>query len=105
MLTRFGRRGCPHRRESCRSPKRIGTAGVGEEDLLEAILVAGRGSGEVEGWCLVEGKLGVAIYSRPEAVAENWITSTSDYDETVVGQVAADWSTGSVQGLNLVWLG
>ena len=45
-----------------------------------------RGSGEVEGWCLVEGEIGVAIYSRPEAVAKNGITPASDYGEAVVGQ-------------------
>ena len=35
--------------------------------------------------CWVEDELGVAIYIRPEAVAENGITPTSDYDEAVVG--------------------
>ena len=33
--------------KSCRIPKRIGAAGVGEEGLLKVLLVAGRGSGEV----------------------------------------------------------
>lgn len=60
-------------------------AGVGEEGLLEVLLAAGRDSGEVEGWCWVEGELGASIYSRPEAVAENGITPASDYSEAVVG--------------------
>ena len=50
-------------------------------------LVVGRGSGEVQGWCWVEGELAVAIYSRPEAVAKNGITPASDYSEAVIGQV------------------
>ena len=33
---------------------------------------------------MVEGELGVAIYSRPEAVAENGITPASNYGEAVV---------------------
>ena len=48
-------------------------------------LVVGRGSGEVQGWCWVEGELAVAIYSRPEVVAENGITPAGDYGEAVVG--------------------
>ena len=36
---------------------------------------------------MVEGELGVAIYSRPEAVAKNGITPASDYSEAVIGQV------------------
>ena len=34
---------------------------------------------------MVEIELGVAIYSRPEAVAENRITPAGDYGEAVVG--------------------
>ena len=60
-------------------------ARVGEEGLLKVLLAAGRGSGEVEGWCCIEGELGASIYSRPEAVAENRITPASDYGEAVVG--------------------
>ena len=60
-------------------------AGVGEEGLLEVLLAAGRGSCEVEEWCWLEGKLGAAIYSRPEVVAEKGITPVSDYGEAVVG--------------------
>ena len=60
-------------------------AGVGVEGLLEVLLAAGRGSGEVEGWCWVEGELGASIYSRPEAVAENGVTLASDCGEAVVG--------------------
>ena len=85
LLARFGRRGWSHQRESCRSPKRIGAAGVGEEGLPEVSLVARRGSGEVEEWCWVEGELGASIYSRPEAVALNGITPASDYGKAVVG--------------------
>ena len=46
--------------------------------------MAGRGSGEVEEWCWVEGELGASIYSRPEAVAENGISPTSNCGEVVV---------------------
>ena len=60
-------------------------AGVGEEGLLEVLLVAGRGSREVEEWCWVEGELRASIYSRPEAVAENEITPARDYGKAVVG--------------------
>ena len=74
LLTRFGRRRCPHRSESCRSPRRIGAAGVGEGDLLEVLLVARRGSGEGEEWRWVENELEGSFYSRSEAVAENRIT-------------------------------
>ena len=71
MLTRFGRRRCSHQSVSCRSPKRIGAAGVGEGDLLEVLLVAWRGSGEVEEWCGIENELQGSFYSWSEAVAEN----------------------------------
>ena len=74
MLTRFGRRGWPHLSESSRSPRWIGAARVGEGDLLGVLLVARRGSGEVEVWCLLEFELGAPFYSRPEAVPENGIT-------------------------------
>ena len=74
MLTRFGRRGWPHLSESSRSPRRIGAAGVGEGDLLGVLLVARRGSGEVEVWCGVENELEGSFYSWSEAVAENGIT-------------------------------
>ena len=47
--------------------------------------MGGRGSGEVEGWCWVEGEHGASFYSRPEAVAGNGITPASDYGEAVVG--------------------
>ena len=73
MLTRFGRRGWPHLSESSRSPRRIGVAGVGEGDLLGVLLVARRGSGEVEVWRWVENELGGSFYSRSEAVAVNGI--------------------------------
>ena len=84
-MAQFGRRGRSHQRETCRSPKRIGAAGAEEEGLLEVLLVARRGSGEVEEWCWVEGELGASIYSRPEAVAENGVPPASDYSEAVVG--------------------
>ena len=88
LLARFGRRGWSHQRESCRSPKRIGAAGVGEEGLPEVFLVARHGSSEVGERFWVEGELGVAIYSRPEAVAANGISPAGDYGEAVAEQVA-----------------
>ena len=71
---RFGRQGWPHLSGSSWSPRRNGAAGDGEGDLLGVLLVPWRGSGEVEGVVLVEGELGVAIYSRPEVVPANGIT-------------------------------
>ena len=74
MLTQLGRREWPHLSESSRSPRRIGAARVGEGDLLGVLLVARRGSGEVEVWRWVENELGGSFYSQSEAVAENGIT-------------------------------
>ena len=39
---------------------------------------------EVEEWCWIEGELRASIYSRPEAVAEDGISSVSNYGEVVV---------------------
>ena len=74
MLMRFGRRGWPHLSESSQSPRRDGAAGVGEGDLLGVLLVARRGSSEVEVWRWVENELGGSFYSRSEAVAVNGLT-------------------------------
>ena len=38
--------------------------------------------------CRVEGELGAAIYSRPEAVAANGIIPAGDYGKAVVEQEA-----------------
>ena len=70
---RFGQRGWSHLSESSRRPRRIGVAGVGEGDLLGVLLVARRGSGEVEVWCGVESELGAPFYRRSEAVGMNGI--------------------------------
>ena len=91
LLARFGRRGWSHQRESCRSPKRIGAAGVGEEGLPEVFLVARRGSSEVEVWCSVEGELEGSFYSRSEAVAVNVISP--------VRITARQWSDERFRGL------
>ena len=45
-------------------------------------------SGEVEERRRVEGELGAAIYSRPEAVAANGIILAGDYGEAVAEQAA-----------------
>ena len=79
-------RSCTYSSKSCRSPKWIGAAGVGEEGLPEVFLVARRGSGEVEVWCIVEGELEGSFYSRSEAVAMNGITPAGDYGEAGVWQ-------------------
>ena len=73
MLMRFRTRGWPHLSESSRSPRQIGAAGVEEGDLLGVLLVARRGSGEVEVWCRVENKLEGSFYSWSEAMAANGI--------------------------------
>ena len=53
--------------------------------LSRGLLVSvARFKGE-EGRCWVADELGVAIYSRPEAVAENGITPAGDYGEAGVG--------------------
>ena len=72
--------------KSCRVPKRVRAAGVGEEGLPEVFLVARWGSGEVEVWRWVENELEGSFYSRSEAVAANGISPASDYGGAVVGQ-------------------
>ena len=39
-----------------------------------------------EGRCWVDNELGASIYSRPEVVAKNGVTPTSDYGEVEVGR-------------------
>ena len=75
---------CKESSESSWLPERVVAAGVGEEGLLEVLLAARRGSGEVEEWCWIEGELGASIYRRPDAVTENGISPTSNYSEVVV---------------------
>ena len=99
LLARFGRRGCPHRSESCRSPKRIGAAGDGEEDLLEVLLVARRGSGEVGEWRWVENKLEGSFYSWSEAVAVNGITPVM----ITAGQWSVRWFRGLGITVRVYW--
>ena len=53
--------------------RRNEAAGVGGGDLLEVLLVAWRGIGEVQWWGVLEGELGGSFYRRSEAVAVNGV--------------------------------
>ena len=101
MLTRFGRRGWSHLSESSRSRRRIGAAGVGEGDLLGILLVARRGSGEVEVWCRVENKLEGSFYSWSEAVAANGITPVT----ITAVQWLVRWFRGLGITVGVYWFG
>ena len=46
--------------------------------------MAGRSTGEVEGWRWVENELEASFYSRSEAVAENRVSPVSSYGEEEV---------------------
>ena len=62
-------------------------AGVEEESPLEALPVARRALGGVQGWWVLELKLGASIYRRIEGVAVNGESPASNYGEAVDWQV------------------
>ena len=72
-----------HGGESGWIPWRIAVAGVEEEDLLGALPVARRALGGVQGWCVLELKLGASIYRRIDGVAVNGESPASDYGDAV----------------------
>ena len=64
-------------------PSRVAAAGVEEGDLLGALPVARRALGGVQGWCVLELKLGASIYRRIDGVAVNGESPASDYGGAV----------------------
>ena len=83
---------------------------MGGGDLLEVLLVAWRGVGGVQCWCVLESELGAPFYRRSEVVAVNgdlrrWLRWCSAWSG-VLGSWASTWSsTGSVLTLNKLGLG
>ena len=72
-----------HWGESGWIPWRVAAAGVEEGDLLGALPVARRALGGVQGWWVLELKLGASIYRRLEGVAVNGESPASNYGEAV----------------------
>ena len=62
--------------------------GVEEGDLLGPLPVARRALGGVQGWWVLELKLGASIYRRIEGVAVNGVAPASNYGEVVSWQGA-----------------
>ena len=83
LLARDGRQRCTHGSESSWIPWRVAAAGVEEGDLLGALPVARRALEEVQGWCVLELKLGASIYRRINGVAVNRESPASDYGDAV----------------------
>ena len=83
LLARDGRQRRTHGSESSWIPWRVATAGVEEGDLLEALPVARRALGEVQGWWVLELKLGASIYRQIDGVAVNGESPASDYGDAV----------------------
>ena len=83
LLARGGRRRCTHGGESSWIPWRVAAAGVEEGDLLRALLVARRALGRVQGWWVLELKLGASIYRRIDGVAVNGESPANDYGDAV----------------------
>ena len=83
LLARGGRQRCTHGSESSWIPWRVAAAGVEEGDLLGALLVARLALGGVQGWWVLELKLGAPIYRRIDGVAVNGESPASNYGEAV----------------------
>ena len=83
LLARDGRQRRTHGSESSWIPWRVAAAGVEEGGLLEALPVARRALGGVQGWCGFELKLGASIYRRIEGVAVNGVAPVSNYGKAV----------------------
>ena len=83
LLAREWGRRSTHGGESGWIPWRVAAAGVEEGDLLEALPVARRALGGVQGWCGFELKLGASIYRRIDGVAVNGESPASDYGDAV----------------------
>ena len=87
LLARDGRQRCTHESESSWIPWRVAAAGVEEGDLLGALPVARRALGGVQGWWVLELKLGASIYRQIDGVAVNGESPASDYGGAVGWQV------------------
>ena len=73
-----------HARERIELDPVAGRGGrVEEGDLLGALPVARRALGGVQGWCVLELKLGASIYRRIDGVAVNGESPASDYGDAV----------------------
>ena len=83
LLAREGRRRCTHGGESSWIPWRVAAAGVEEGDLLGALPVARHALEEVQGWWVLELKLGTSIYRQIDGVAVNGESPASDYGGAV----------------------
>ena len=87
LLARDGRQRHTHGSESSWIPWRVAAAGVEEGDLLGALPEARRALGEVQGWWVLELKLGASIYRQIDGVAVNGESPASDYGGAVDWQV------------------
>ena len=83
LLARDGRQRHTHGSKSSWTPWRAAAAGVEEGDLLGALPVARRALGGVQGWCVLELKLGASIYRRIDGVAVNGEPPARDYGDAV----------------------
>ena len=83
LLARNGRQRRTHGSESSSIPWRVTAAGDGEESSHVALPVARRALGGVQGWCVLELKLGASIYRRIDGVAVNGESPASDYSDAV----------------------
>ena len=81
LLVREWRRRSTHGGESGWIPWRVAAAGVEEGDLLGALPVARRALEEVQGWWVLELKLGTSIYRQINGVAVNGESPASDYGD------------------------
>ena len=88
LLAREWRRRSADGGESGWIPWRVAAAGVEEGDLLGALLVARLALGGVQGWWVLELKLGASIYRQIEGAAVNGIAPASNYGEAVSWQGA-----------------
>ena len=87
LLARDGRQRRTHGSESSWIPWRVAAAGVEEGDLLGVLPVVRRALGEVQGWWVLELKLGASIYRQIDGVAVNGESPASDYGGAVDWQV------------------
>ena len=83
LLAREWTRRSTHGGESGWIPWRVAAAGVEEGDLLGALPVARRALGEVQGWWVLELKLGAPIYRQIDGMAVNGESPASDYGGAV----------------------
>ena len=87
LLAREWRRRSTHGGESGWIPWRVAAAGVVAGDLRRAQPVVRLALGGVQGWWVLELKLGASIYRQINGVAVNGESPTSDYGGAVDWQV------------------